>query len=83
MRAAWLFCLYFYFINLVGVKWTFLGKYIWLGELGLGGIGVVWGLDRKWGNPADGWSAGARAGGHPRQIRWSVDSFGSGRRIDA
>jgi hypothetical protein len=39
--AAWFFCLYFYFINLVGVKWTFLGKYIWLRELGLGGMGVV------------------------------------------
>jgi hypothetical protein len=48
VRAAWLFSLYFYFINLAGVKWTFLGKYIWLGELGLGGMGVVWGLDRKW-----------------------------------
>jgi hypothetical protein len=42
--------LYIYFIKLEGVNWTFSGLYIWFRGFRLGGIGVVWGLDRNWGN---------------------------------
>ena len=45
------------------MKWTFLGKYIWLVECGLGGIEVVWGLDKKYENSADGVSAAVAGGG--------------------
>jgi hypothetical protein len=44
----WFLCLYFYFINLAGWKWTFFEDYIRLRNLGLGGNGVIWGLDKKW-----------------------------------
>ena len=47
----------------MGVKWTFLGKYIWLVECGLGGIGVVWGLDKKSENATDGVFAAVAGGG--------------------
>ena len=48
---------------MVGVKWTFLGKYIWLGECGLGGMESFWGLDRKSENATDGVSAAVAGGG--------------------
>ena len=42
------FLYYFYFINSAGVNRKGIGKYIWIRSLGLGGIGAIWGLDRKW-----------------------------------
>ena len=46
------FSLYFYFINLAGVKRTFFGKYIWLRISGLGEFWRFWGLDKVFGKLA-------------------------------
>ena len=39
-----------YIIKLEGVNRTFFGLYIWFRKIGLGGIGVFWGLDRNFGD---------------------------------
>ena len=69
-EAALLFALYIYYIKLAGAIWTLGGESFAFRNMGLGGLGSGWGLDKKLGRADAGWLPGSSKFWHPACGEW-------------